>query len=253
MTLVELLTAMMVSVILIGTAFSTFWTATQAWEKSKRRSEMIRLIEGTADILTRHLRAVHKPFFDINPAFVAINNGDEERDYDLVVFLSSANVRFPRELALSDLCEIEFYIETGERGELEGEVAVSTQNERGLWMRIDPTPDDDVETGGYLVLLGEQFTSLDFRYFDGYEWLEEWFDETQVPEVIEFSLTISDPLERENPMNLTRLVVLPTATLVNDAAFAATEDLAGSEAGGETSPGATETPEQTGSGASPEP
>ena len=51
MTLIELLTAMMVSVILLGTAFTTFWTATRSWETSKRRTEMIRMLDGAAVLL----------------------------------------------------------------------------------------------------------------------------------------------------------------------------------------------------------
>lgn len=218
LTLVELLTAMMVSVLLIGTAFSTFWTATRAWEKARRRTEMIRLLEGVAGVLTRHIRAMQPPFFEENPAFVAYNDGDEEAglDYDTVIFLSAANARFPRELALADLCEIEFFIDTGSRGQADNEQVATDSNVGGLWMRIDPTPDDDVESGGYLVALGEQVVSLDFRFFDGYEWLEEWYFDNEVPEAIEFTITVSDPDGLENPMTLTRLVTVPTAATINN-------------------------------------
>jgi len=229
-----MLTAMMVSVLLIGTSFTTFWVATQAWEKARRRSEMIRLLEGTADLITRHLRAIQPPFLDGNPAFIHINDGDDEGDYDSVCFLSSSNPRFPRQLNFADLCEIEFYIETGTNGEQTGGAAAESANgqtgERssaasaagtdqangGLWLRVDPTPDDYLEGDGYRMELGAQITSLDFRFFDGFEWLEDWFDDTQVPEAIEFSLTIADPLNRENPMTLTRLVMISMAKAINE-------------------------------------
>jgi len=234
MTLVEILTAMMVSVILLGTAFSTFWAAIQAWEKSKRRSDMIRLLEGAGQMITRQLRAMQPPFLEGNPAFIAINDSDESGDFDSICFLSSANPRFPRELDFTDLCEIEIYIETEESGQETGEAAGQVSEEGtaesasvgpgsetqrtpgGLWIRMDATPDDDLESGGYLIELGAQITSLNFLFFDGYEWLEEWYDDTQVPEAIELSLTVTDPLERENPMTLTRLVTIPIATAIND-------------------------------------
>jgi uncharacterized membrane protein YgcG len=242
MTLVEMLTAMMVSVMLIGTAFSTFWAATQAWDKSKRRSEMIRLMEGSAQLLTRYLRAIQPPFLQGGLAFVAINDGDEEGDYDSICFYSSANPRFPRELAYSDLCEVEFYIDTGTKtdetaqptDEMTGEAVDQTLGNAmgsaletatgtgGLWLRIDPTPDDDLQSSGYLIELGAQITSLNFRFFDGAEWVEDWLDDTRVPVAVEFTLIITDPTDRENPMILTRLVTIPLAKAINDGAFATT-------------------------------
>jgi hypothetical protein len=266
MTLVEMLTAMMVSVLLIGTAFSTFWAATQAWDKAKRRSEMIRLTEGTVQIITSYLRAIQPPFLQLNPAFFAINDGDEESDYDSVCFLSSANPRFPRELDKSDLCEVEFYIDTGAEteetaqptAEMTGEAAkqplasasASGANtaKGGLWMRIDPTPDDDIETGGYLVELGEQITSLNFRFFDGMEWLEDWYDETQVPIAVEFTLTVSELQGRENPMTLTRLVTIPMAKAINEGAFASSGQSTMTQSSGSGTSGAS--PSGTSSGGS---
>lgn len=231
MTLIELLTAMMVSTILIGTAFTTFWTSTQAWEKSKRRNEMIKLITQASDTIERHLRAIQAPFNSLNSAFVVLDDSDEELDYDDVSFLSSANARFPRELAFADLCEIEFYIDTGERGQYGDEQEVTATNNGGLWMRIDATPDDDVEGGGYLICLGEQIVSFNLRFFDGYEWVEEWFSTYEVPEAIEFSLVVVDPEGLENPMSLTRLVSVPLAKTINESSTGefATFDTMGEE------------------------
>ena len=243
MTLIEMLTAMMVGVILIGTAFSTFWAATQAWEKSKRRSEMIRLLDGVADVMTHYIRAIQPPFIENTPAFLAIDDGDDQGDYDSIAFISSANPKSPRQLALSDICEVQFYIDLGQNAEEYGAptVELTTDNAAnspaeatpapsgasettlgGLWMRLDATPDEDLGSGGYRIQLAEQINSLNFRYYDGVEWLDEWYDDTQVPVAVEFTLTITDPLERENPMVLTRLVDVPLAKAINDGTLAGT-------------------------------
>ena len=247
MTLVEMLTAMMVSVMLIGTAFSTFWAATQAWDKAKRRTEMVRLLEGSAQVLTRHLRAIQPPFLQTNPVFLAYNDSDETGDYDAVYFLSSANPRSPRELAMSDLCEIAIYIDTGlpadetaqptdvMTGEATDQTAATTEQTAaetgpgGLWLRMDPTPDEDIETGGYLIELGDMATGLNFRFFDGVEWMDDWLDDTLVPEAVEFTLTVSDPMERENPMTMTRLVTIPLAKAINAGAFVPSSGTTGSQ------------------------
>ncbi|MCX8036844.1 MAG: hypothetical protein N3D11_07290 [Candidatus Sumerlaeia bacterium] len=257
MTLLEILTGMMVSVMLIGTAFSTFWVATTSWEKAKRRAEMIRLLDGVADLITRQLRAIQPPFYPLSPAFLAYNDGDETADFDSMAFVTSANPRFPPELALSDLCEVEFYIDvpveegltggmsqTADMGmgtmydplmNMMGEMPPSATGETetqatqtgGLWMRIDPTPDDDLENGGYLVDLGIQITSFNLRFYDGYEWLEDWLNDSQVPQAVEFSLTCTDPEGRENPITLTRLVRIPTARAINQGSQNLYGDLTG--------------------------
>jgi uncharacterized membrane protein YgcG len=264
MTLVEMLTAMMVGVILIGTAFSTFWAATQAWEKSKRRSEMIRLLDGTADVITRYLRTIQPPFIENTSAFLAIDDGDDQGDYDSVAFISSANPKSPRQLALSDICEVQFYIDVGQNSEnfgaptveLTGDLvanspeatptplqqpATSEEPQGGLWMRIDATPDDDLMSGGYRIQLAEQINSLNFRFFDGTEWLYEWYDDTQVPQAVEFTLIIRDPLERENPMVLIRLVDIPMAKAINDGTLSGTASSTSSDtsSGSGTSSGST--------------
>jgi len=244
-TLIELVTAMMVSVLLIGTAFSTFWTATHAWEKAKRRTEMFRLLQGAAELITRQLRAMQPPFFEENSVCFAVDDGDEEGDYDSIAFLSNANPRVPSDLDLSDLCEVEFYIDTGEREVAEDETVIAgTPGEGGLWMRIDPTPDDDPLGGGYLVQIGGQIVSFDLRFFDGTEWLDEWYYDTEAPVAVEFTLTVADSDGLENPMTLTRLVVIPMAERINsqttswttgEEEAATTEESGGSgtESGGE--------------------
>ena len=151
---------------------------------------------------------------------MAVNDGDEMLNYDGICFLSGANARFPRELAYADLCEVEFYLETGARGLYGTEQAVTATGEGGLWMRIDPTPDDDVESGGYLLCLGEMIASFDCSFFDGYEWVEDWYYDYEAPEAIEFSMTVVDPDELVSPMSVTRLVSIPLVETINEASAA---------------------------------
>jgi hypothetical protein len=228
-----MLASMMVSILILGTAFSTFWVATQSWEKARRRTEMLRLLEGVSAILTRQIQSVQPPFYQANPVFIAINDTDAEGDYDGIAFLSGANPRYPKVLETSDLCEIEIYVDAGAAAEdapggapstgadmsgaMEAGAATGTPRQNtGLWMRIDPTPDDDVESGGYLLSLAPEITSFNVQYYDGVEWLEEWYTDYEAPQAIEFTITATDPEGRENPMSLTRLVLVPNAERINN-------------------------------------
>jgi hypothetical protein len=206
---------------------------------------MIRMLDGAADLVAEHLRAMQAPFYSDSYCFVAINDGDELMNYDGICFLSGANARFPRELAYADLCEVEFYLETGIRGLYGTEQAVTSSAEGGLWMRIDPTPDDDVESGGYLLCLGEMIASFNCSFFDGYEWVEDWYYNYEAPEAIEFSMTVVDPDELVGPMSVTRLVSIPMAETINNASGA--EDTAFTDTTETEQPGTgEEAPEEGG-------
>ena len=40
--------------------------------------------------------------------------------------------------------------------------------------RTDPLPRDDIERGGVIDLVAENVLALDFTYFDGEYWTEDW-------------------------------------------------------------------------------
>ena len=76
--------------------------------------------------------------------------------------------------------------------------------ENGFTMRIDSSPDAYADEGGYFATLSDLVQSFKVVYFDGEEWVEEWFS-TELPYAIEFTLTLVDADEEIRPGGSARL------------------------------------------------
>jgi hypothetical protein len=90
----------------------------------------------------------------------------------------------------------------------------------GLSMRIDSTPDEFADEGGYRGELSNLVTSFQVVYFDGFEWLEEWFEDG-LPQAVEFRITFVDPADIDDDTGqpreyqVSRLVTLPAVRPVD--------------------------------------
>ncbi len=78
-------------------------------------------------------------------------------------FISSSHERIFKDSKEYDLVEIGYFTEVDEEGE-----------SLFLWRREDRTPDDDVLEGGEREKLMEGLEGLEFKYYDGEEWRDEW-------------------------------------------------------------------------------
>jgi hypothetical protein len=68
--------------------------------------------------------------------------------------------RHPRE---GDFCELSYFLETGPR-----------PGQYTLWRRRDPTPDNEPLSGGSREEIAGGLLGLQFEYYDGWEWFDEW-------------------------------------------------------------------------------
>jgi prepilin-type N-terminal cleavage/methylation domain-containing protein len=231
-TLAELLVGLVISTMILGATASVFVTMLRGWEDGSRRREMLIAARTTADLIERHLRSA------IPPGGYAVFRGADLSTADVaghrLTLLSAAAGRFPRSLPRTDSSEIEFEFDP-----LTGD---------GMTLRIDSSPDDDPYTGGYRVQLSGLVRSFTVYYFDGVEWLEEWYD-SRLPLAVEFRFTIAEPGDAPAapadvatadpapapppPQQVARLVWLPLAGAEQDGA-------------GTTQTGPTSTPGQTG-------
>lgn len=201
-TLMELMVGLAISTIILGAAAGIFVSTMQSWERGSNTHRMMQVAQTTGDLVEKHLRSAVAPASGTNVIFWGFDLTDGETPGHYLTFLSSAPGRFPRAAELTDTSEIEFYFDP-----LDGE---------GMSMRIDSVPDDYPDEGGYRGSLSPLITGFQVMYHDGFEWLEEWFEDG-LPQAVEFRITITDPedidAETGTPrvFQVSRLVSLPTA------------------------------------------
>jgi general secretion pathway protein J len=112
--------------------------------------------------------------------------GEDRDEYDLPAdslhFTSLSHIRWVKDSRESELCEIGYYLEKDE--------------ETGfLFRREDWNVDGTLEEGGRPLELAEGVDGLNFRYYDGDEWVDEWDSRIKkgVPKAIEVVLIMRDP------------------------------------------------------------
>lgn len=225
-TLVELLVGLLISTMILGAAAAAFSTMMSSWERGDAAYGMIQTARSVGDLIERQLRSAIDPESGVDVIFWGEDLSDGEIGGHRITLLSSAPVRFPRSLPLTDASEIEFVFDPS--------LAES------MSMRIDSSPDDLPDGGGYRISLSENVVAFQVMYFDGEEWLEDWLT-SGLPQAIEFTVTFVKP-ETGKEFQISRLVALPLAiqkptTDLNDQTPADTEQSSASQNGNDVQGG----------------
>jgi len=123
---------------------------------------------------------------------------------------------------------------TSEKLDLGEEVSLQEIIESGV---IPPTTDEELEEGLEgtpleEVVIAENVTSLDFKYSDGEEWLDDWEEEESPPKAIQVIITVVDERGREKPATQSTMVYLTLSANFS-------EEAEGAQGAGGGAPGGT--------------
>jgi prepilin-type N-terminal cleavage/methylation domain-containing protein len=229
-TMVELLVALIVATMIMGVASGVFVTAFRSWERGSEVWETLQIARTTSDMIERHLRSAMAPSGDGRVIFYGedLSEGEDVLGHRLT-FASAAPVRFPRDLPLTDASEVEFELDPASGD--------------GLTMRIDSSPDDEPEAGGYRIELSPRVRDFKVLYHDGTDWVKQW-DEDALPVAVEFFFTVTAAQDRPDtpatekapqPYTVRRLIAMPTAS-ADRAADSTTQQPAGQSTGQPANP-----------------
>ncbi len=141
--------------ILVTVMYSSFHTM----GRIMRRNEMTKGAYQTARLIMARMRQ------DIGCAYFSprrqnfIFRGEDihegENDGDVVTFVTTAHVISRKDAPEGDLAEVSYYLDE--------------RNAGILVRREDVSPDDELETGGVLQILGKNVVELNLTYLDGTE------------------------------------------------------------------------------------
>ena len=154
-------------------------------------------------MIERRLRSTVPPFGNDPFVFEGEDLSDGETDGHCLTFLASSDGRIPRSEAPTDLSEVTFSFDPAE--------------DEALSMRLDSSPDDLLDEGGYRLTLSPLVTAFKVLYFDGTDWVDDW-SEQRLPRAVEFHLTFEEDekslSQGKKPYvyQISRLVTLPMAT-----------------------------------------
>ncbi len=189
-TLVELLLALLMTAILAGGLYQALFSGRMAQRRAENSANLNQIGRAVLDMLRRDLESMAQKPGPFNPGLFGKNDEASEYPADSLSFL--ANSAFPlvtssrqvdydaADRAIeTDLVQVEWGLGTGE------EAGLYRKSKRCLTCTLsDDTPAWRVDNVAYEVV------GLNFRYFDGTEWTDEWDSEQSGSFPAAFEVTV---------------------------------------------------------------
>ena len=203
-TLLEVLLAVGILGIMSLMIFGTFHSILTATQEAEMSMEELHL---QSNVLNQVAASLKSSLFDgerpENFEFFH-EDGDEEFPADTISWVTSSTLLLPPEYpALGDTNRLELSIE-----DIDGERGLAVRAYTSGWKRDDPEA-EEVEP----VLISTTVKGLDAVIYDLNEndWVEDWERTRQLPLAVIITLTLEDPNEEGEVMEVRQLVQIPVA------------------------------------------
>jgi general secretion pathway protein J len=127
-----------------------------------------------------------------------------------IIFYAVSTAKARAELPEGDVYEVEYFVMPGEQ-------------KSTLCRRLWPNPSENYQPGGVVTMVSENLMSFEVRYYDGQNWLWEWPEGQNLPDMIEVRLAVKgeegkEPVKRSILVNVRLLQERPEGMNVLDQA-----------------------------------
>jgi len=198
-TILEILIALALGAVVLSVLYWSYSAVVGSTRRYREVSDFYQTARNSLTNMAREISGAFQPLFAEEE--LMFRGGDDwfrGMAADSLSFVTSTCLRGREDEVGSDTYEITYYRGFGEEGGL-------------LLMRRAPfyNLEEPFEEGEELVL-AENIRSLNFEYFDGLEWWEEWDPEEQesLPRAVRISIAVGRE-EDEQPRNFTIAAALP--------------------------------------------
>ncbi len=244
-TLIEILVTTVITMMIIGSVYTSFRTSLNAYQRTETRIIMLQRCRSALDRMAQDMSNLFyveesdaetagelilmvQDFSDSETAmdkdmisFVAIVDPDLDQYYmtleeseSLTVIDEEAENPLP-----SDLARIVYYVGPSPEDEtVQSLMRIETANldteelEGMLEELMGSSPSEELLEELRSSVLVDYVAGLNIRYFDGEDWVDEWDMEEEgagLPNAIEITLTITDANTREKDLTEAVVVYLP--------------------------------------------
>lgn len=197
-TLLEVVISVGILAVILTIVYNTFNSSMKAFTTMENAGDAY---AQARIVLTRMSEEIASIYFSTENRNTGLL-GEDRDEYDLPAdalhFTTLSHIRWAKDSKESELCEIGYYLEKEE--------------ETGfLFRREDWNTDGTIEEGGRPLELAEGVDGLNFRYYDGDEWVDEWDSRIKngLPKAIEAVLIMRDP--RRKRITFSNIFTVPIA------------------------------------------
>lgn len=192
-TLLELLVALGIVAVLVTVLYETFSAVLQSTKQVEEVAEMDQMARISLGVLTNELRSAYWRSEGDQPTsfiFIGMDGESGGRPSDTLRFTTLSQSRTGAGIGDPSLSEVEYELIT-----VPGtETAVLMHREETNLLSLSEKTLEQFE-------LAEQVSGLNFRYFDGENWADEWSasDQKRLPKAVEIQILFKDLTGRERP------------------------------------------------------
>ena len=181
-TLIELLVATGIGTLILGASYGSFHAVVRARGSVQARCRLHQDARRALEEITAALRAMRKHGSG-SQQFVGEDILEGQLPGDRITFYAVSDRPARRDRGEGDVYEMSFFIVRDE------ETGAGT-----LARRKDPGGGDDFLDGGILTEIAPNVVALNFEYYDGLDWSEEWVDpdSSELPKAIRVAVTTAD-------------------------------------------------------------
>lgn len=186
-TLIEVMVAMTILAIIAGIAFTVVFGASKRSRVLAREMELRRVASTVMNLVVEDLNGAFVRE-GVLPYFVGTDGFNQDDPSDRVSFITTSSLPVDPMSFAGDLAEVEYSI------------VVDDESRGTLYRREQSPPQPPDEEGGGNQEVTDLVQSLNIRYWDGSDWLDEWdsLDSTskstygRLPPRIEVEMTFRD-------------------------------------------------------------
>ena len=206
-TLLELIIAITLMDVIAVALYSSMYTAFNAKKKSQTTIKPFQLVTPAFEYIREDLVSVMNPDGILAGVFLGkSNHGQSDLDADTLSFYT-CSYQPEQEEIVSNIVNIAYVLEDDPDRDQAVLKRLISKN------ILSPTSIDSEEE-----VIGRNISGLDFQYYDGSSWLDEWdssVENSQLPWAVKVTLTIYDPesnrSSEDGMRDFTRIFMLPSA------------------------------------------
>ncbi len=199
-TLLEVVISVGILVVILTIVYNTFNSSIKAYTAMENQGDAYAQARIVLNRMSEEITSVYFSGQNRNTGLVGEDKDEDDLPADSLHFTSLSHIRWVKDSKESELCEIGYYLEKNEE-----------TRESFLFRREDWNVDGTLDEGGNPLEVAEGVDGLNFRYYDGKDWVDEWDSRIkgEMPKAIEVVLVMRDP--RRGRITFSSIFSIPMA------------------------------------------
>lgn len=184
-SLVEVLVALLISVIIMGSIYAAYATAARSFHEAEAREDLTQTARVILTRINTEISCTYHPGDATKSTLSGDNSSEDTTQSDTLTVLTTGHSPFSATTTGGDVCQVTYFMSNGSDG-----------NPAGLYAQEDYAPGFEVSNeDSQPVLVSDAVTGFICRYMSATDtdWEDSWLNETTLPMAVRVELILKPP------------------------------------------------------------